>query len=288
VKPTKGNWKREPTGTLSDFEVRVSRQANNECEGSIISNRWLSSLPTMTANHRNDGFHLTMMTLPRSYLLSVLIALAVRVNHGFTAPASVMSPFISQGSPTVFVRNALLDPMIMDPSSLMISDVTDLSSLEIQEAFSVATFFPQPFWLLLVLLPKWDVTKKIMGGYGVVTLCCLVHFFIVSASIVQPGATAPLQEFSGVFDPFGNPEKAMLGMMTYPNFVSEEWSHVLSWDLFVGRWIWLDGLRRGVFTSHSVLLCNLIGPPGLLLHWATCLLTGKALPGNEANDDETQ
>ena len=82
------------------------------------------------------------------------------------------------------------------------------------------------------------------------------------------------------------------GMMQYPNFVSEEWSHVLTWDLFVGRWIWLDGLRRGVFTSHSVLLCNLIGPPGLLLHWVTCTLTGRGLPDNEAenilrNEEET-
>lgn len=116
----------------------------------------------------------------------------------------------------------------------------------------------------------------------IVTLCCLIHFFIVSASIVQPDGTAPMAEFADVFDPSGDPQSAMVGMMQYPNFVSEEWSHVLTWDLFVGRWIWLDGLRRGVFTSHSVLLCNLIGPPGLLLHWITCLAVGKGLPKNEA------
>jgi len=57
--------------------------------------------------------------------------------------------------------------------------------------------------------------------------------------------------------------------------VAEEWSHVLTWDLFIGRYIWLDGLRRGIFTSHSVLLSNLIGPPGLLLHWLTCLVLGR-------------
>jgi hypothetical protein len=91
-----------------------------------------------------------------------------------------------------------------------------------------------------------------------------------------------MAEFADVFDPSGDPQSAMVGMMQYPNFVSEEWSHVLTWDLFVGRWIWLDGLRRGVFTSHSVLLCNLIGPPGLLLHWITCLAVGKGLPKNEA------
>ena len=55
-----------------------------------------------------------------------------------------------------------------------------------------------------------------------------------------------------------------MGMMKYPNFVtgvnilptiiifssdliyfaSEEWSHVLTWDFFVGRFIWMDGLNR--------------------------------------------
>eukprot|EP00435_Cladocopium_sp_Y103_P041342 s794_g11.t1 len=63
-----------------------------------------------------------------------------------------------------------------------------------------------------------------------------------------------------------------------PGFVSEEWSHVLAWDLFVGRWVYLDGQRRGIFASHSVLFCNLIGPPGLVMHAITCLVLGKGLP----------
>jgi hypothetical protein len=158
-----------------------------------------------------------------------------------------------------------------------------LTTDNIKQAFNVATFFPQIFWLFLIILPNSGITKKLMGGYEIITLCMLVHFFIVTASIVQPDGTAPMAEFADVFDPAGDPQKAMVGMMQYPNFVSEEWSHVLTWDLFVGRWIWLDGLKRGIFTSHSVLFCNLIGPPGLLLHWATCLLTGKGLPGNEAD-----
>ena len=47
----------------------------------------------------------------------------------------------------------------------------------------------------------------------IVTLCCLVHFFIVSASIAQPDGTAPIAEFADVFDPAGDPQKAMVGMM---------------------------------------------------------------------------
>ena len=107
---------------------------------------------------------------------------------------------------------------------------------------------------------------------------------VVSAS--QPDGTAPMAEFSDVFDPSGDPQQAMVGMMRYPNFVTEEWSHVLTWDLFVGRFIWLDGIKRGIFTPHSVLLTNLIGPPGLLLHFATCLVTGKGIPGNEVPEED--
>jgi len=167
-------------------------------------------------------------------------------------------------------------------SSIDLSSAGILTTENIKQAFSVATFFPQIWWLFLIVLPKSGITKKLMGGYEILTITSLVHFFIVAASIAQPDGTAPMAEFADVFDPAGDPQKAMVGMMQYPNFVSEEWSHVLTWDLFVGRWIWLDGLKRGIFTSHSVLLCNLIGPPGLLLHWATCLVTGKGLPGNEA------
>lgn len=41
-----------------------------------------------------------------------------------------------------------------------------VSSEPIHTAFSVATFLPQPFWLLMILAPKSTWTKKIMGGLG--------------------------------------------------------------------------------------------------------------------------
>lgn len=47
----------------------------------------------------------------------------------------------------------------------------------------------------------------------VVTLCCLVHFFIVTVSIAQPDGTTPMAEFADVFDPSGDPQKAMVGMI---------------------------------------------------------------------------
>jgi len=154
-------------------------------------------------------------------------------------------------------------------------------------AFNVVTFLPQNLWLLMVLAPGWSVTKKVMEPLWPVLLFCLVHLFIVfNVAAVNDDNLADFTELAKVFNPgvylgfFSDfsPQDSMMTLMRSPGFVSEEWSHVLSWDLFVGRWIYLDGLRRGIFTSHSVLLCNLIGPPGLLAHAATCLALGKGLP----------
>jgi hypothetical protein len=171
-------------------------------------------------------------------------------------------------------------------SSILLGLENVLTNENIKKAFSLGTFGPQLLWLLMILVPKSELTKKVMGGYIGILFFSLVHLFVVVASATQQDGTAPLLEFQGVFDasPDADPQGAMMGMMRYPNFVTEEWTHVLTWDLFVGRWIWLDGLKRNIFTSHSVLLCNLIGPPGLLLHFLTSLISSKGFPPSEPEE----
>jgi hypothetical protein len=169
--------------------------------------------------------------------------------------------------------------------------------LTIRWPFMYSSFFvplalgPSAILYLYVYVSQTNKTNP--KNKDLILVCSLIHFFIVVTSIVQPDGTGPLAEFNNVFDPAGDPQAAFVNMVTnYPNFVAEEWSHVLTWDLFVGRWIWLDGLARGIIplASPSILLCNLIGPPGLLLYAMTCLVSGKGLPPNPTttiiDDDE--
>lgn len=56
-------------------------------------------------------------------------------------------------------------------SSTQLSALSELLTDEsIHSAFSVATFGPQPFWVLLTLLPNAKFTKNIMGGMGTLSL----------------------------------------------------------------------------------------------------------------------
>lgn len=186
---------------------------------------------------------------------------------------------MADGYTASMLDTAVTSWMHLSTSILATTTTTVVSPEPIHTAFSIATFLPQPFWLLLILFPNAPITKQIMGGMEVILLCSLVHLLIVVASIVTGGAdaTAPIGIFTDVFDISGDPQAAFMRFRDYPNFIAEEWSHVLTWDLLVGRYIWLDGLKRQIPTQLSVLFCNLIGPPGLLIHFATCLFQGKPL-----------
>ena len=149
----------------------------------------------------------------------------------------------------------------------------------IDAAVSFDTFAPQFLWLLIVAAPQSRLTRNVMGPIAPVLALSLVHLAIVLLAATKPGGTEPILIFADVFDPAQSQLDGMVRLFEVRDFVAEEWPHVLIWDLFVGRAIWLDSLERGVpFTWAALLLTNGIGPPGLLLYVLIGLLSGKGLP----------
>ena len=109
----------------------------------------------------------------------------------------------------------------------------------------------------MILAPNSPVTRTVMGSWIPVLFAASIHFFVDSVGFTQPGALEEAAKFGAVFDPtipptmwasgeVTGPLKGFTSMLENPNFVTEEWSHVLAWDLFVGRWMWLDASQRNV------------------------------------------
>lgn len=176
----------------------------------------------------------------------------------------------------VAARAAAAGLALLPPAAALATGVLD-DPTGITAAFAFVTFVPQNFWLLLVFAPNWKFTRKVFEPLWPLCVVALFHLFIVVQSAGKPPetGTAPLELFNNLFNPAIVAERGLdvyVELGAYPNFAAEEWTHELVWDLFVGRWIWLEGRRRDIFTSHSVLLTNLIGPPGLLLHVITVQL----------------
>ncbi|MBD2774041.1 ABA4-like family protein [Iningainema tapete] len=131
--------------------------------------------------------------------------------------------------------------------------------MNIFQIFTVANLFVLPFWALMIFLPKWKVTQRVMESYIPFVPLALAYLYLFVSSITPENAQA-----------LSNPQ-----LPDIANFFSEEkaaatgWIHFLVMDLFVGRYVYLQGRKTGVWTIHSLALCLFAGPIGLLSHILT-------------------
>jgi hypothetical protein len=143
-----------------------------------------------------------------------------------------------------------------------------------QKMFTLVNFAVLPFWGMMIATPKSEITKNLMTSTWPILLLMGIHLSLVSFGLTQPGSA---QEFEFLATQGFVKLSAMMEMRNFPVFVSEEWAHVLAWDLFVGRWIYLDGLKKDIPTPHSLFFCFLLGPLGLLMHLVTRALLKRDL-----------
>jgi hypothetical protein len=115
-----------------------------------------------------------------------------------------------------------------------------------------------PFWALMILLPGWSWTRRIIASPLIVLPVVVIYAVLVipAFSEVLPAVVNPT--LGGVRELLGTADGA-----------AAAWAHMLAFDLFVGRWSWLDSRTRGIpalIMSPVLLLTILLGPLGLLVY----------------------
>ncbi|NCJ05960.1 DUF4281 domain-containing protein [Synechococcales cyanobacterium C] len=134
--------------------------------------------------------------------------------------------------------------------------------------FTLANIFVLPFWSLMILLPNWQWTRRILSSYlPFVALALLYVGFLISAITPESAQALANPKLADIARFFGDESAAATG-----------WVHFLVMDLFVGRWIYWEGQRTGIWTVHSLVLCLFAGPLGLLTHVVTAAITERFFP----------
>ena len=137
--------------------------------------------------------------------------------------------------------------------------------MTISQLFNIANIFVLPFWALMILLPKWGITRKVMESYlPFVALAGLYVYLFISSITPESAAALSNPQLADIARFFADEKAAATG-----------WIHFLVMDLFVGRWIYWEGQRTGVWTVHSLALCLFAGPMGLLSHNLTSWIREK-------------
>jgi Domain of unknown function (DUF4281) len=147
--------------------------------------------------------------------------------------------------------------------------------------FTGANVFVLPFWILMVLLPNWDWTRRLMSSLLPFVALALLYVGLftlttLTSDSAQSFASPTLSDIALLF----SDEKA----------AATGWVHYLVMDLFVGRWIYWEGQRTGVWTRHSLALCLFAGPMGLLSHIVTAAIAdqwSRKKPNPEPTANET-
>jgi hypothetical protein len=132
--------------------------------------------------------------------------------------------------------------------------------------FNIDNIFVLPFWALMIILPNWEVTRKVMQSYiPFVILAGIYLYFFVGAINPESAQALASPKLADLARAFADEKVTATG-----------WAHFVTMDLFVGRWIYWEGQKTGVWTIHSLILCLFAGPIGLLSHILTEAL-GKIL-----------
>ena len=149
--------------------------------------------------------------------------------------------------------------------------------MSISQLFDLSNLYVLPFWALIVLLPNWSGTRKIMGSYRPFIPPILLYLFLFSFSLNAETAEALASPtLTDIARFFADETAAATG-----------WTHFLVMDLFVGRWIYWQGQTTGVWTRHSAALCLFAGPLGLLSHILTAAVHKQWFAPNSTEAGET-
>src|SRR5229473_2570014 len=122
--------------------------------------------------------------------------------------------------------------------------------------FRLSNVLVLPVWALMILLPRWRWTTRIMRSPLVSAAPAVLYAALVLPRLgeIWPAVTRPT--LGGIAVLLGSPAGATVA-----------WVHFLAFDLFVGRWIYLDSHERRISAwvmAPVLFLTLMLGPGGFL------------------------
>jgi hypothetical protein len=132
--------------------------------------------------------------------------------------------------------------------------------MELDRLFSLSNLTVLPFWLLMIVLPRWRWTERILRSPLVALLPALIY-----AALVLP-------RFGAIFAAVSNPTlSGIVSVLGTPAGATIAWAHFLAFDLLAGRWAYLDSRERGISSllmAPVLFFVLMLGPIGFLLYLA--------------------
>lgn len=129
--------------------------------------------------------------------------------------------------------------------------------MDLEHLFTAFNFAVTPFWLLMIVAPKWKWTDRIVHT---IWIPVALTIWLIAIEIIKPAAP----DGAG----FGSLQAVML-LTNNPHGTLALWTQAMGWDLFVGMWIARDARRQRIhhgLVIPCLLATFILGPLGALLY----------------------
>ncbi len=137
---------------------------------------------------------------------------------------------------------------------------TTVPTLSMATVFAGSFLSVAPVWALLILAPTWRVTERIAASPLVAVPAALLYAALVVPRLGSVAGEVLSPSLGG-----------MSALLATDAGATVAWVHFLAFDLFVGRWIYLDARRRDLsplVVSPVLCVTLLFGPLGFLVYTA--------------------
>jgi hypothetical protein len=124
--------------------------------------------------------------------------------------------------------------------------------------FTLSSLPVMPLWLLMIVLPTWGLTRRIMRSPLTILAPSLLYVLLVAPQFIELLSAVSNPSLDGI-----------MALLATPAGATIAWVHFLAFDLFAGRWVYLDSRKRGLspwLVSPILCFVLMLGPLGFLLY----------------------
>lgn len=126
--------------------------------------------------------------------------------------------------------------------------------------FDLSFYVTVPFWALMIFAPTWRYTRTIISSPWIVMPPVVIWAIVALPVLGTMWSLVTSPSLAAITDAAADP--AVLTAL---------WAQILAWDLFLGRWVYLDSRARnispllmGPVLVGTILLSPLVFPLYLL------------------------
>ena len=130
-----------------------------------------------------------------------------------------------------------------------------------------------PFWLMLILIPNSKITGFFVNSIILPLIITAAYVYIIYQTVLLD------EPIFSIFKLYISLEN-LYTLFATESFLLIFWLHFLSINLFLGSWIYRDGVKYNiprVLVSFPLILVYFTGPLGLVFYWIIRVFYAKKI-----------